>query len=92
MLKSLNHKGLAELFTTGRSAKIPKHFQARVMRQLDALDNASRPDDMNVPGWGFHSLKGFRPTRYAVSVNGPWRLTFEFDGLDACRVDFEQYH
>jgi proteic killer suppression protein len=25
-------------------------------------------------------------------VNGPWCITFEFDGSDAHRVDFEQYH
>ncbi|RUZ51255.1 plasmid maintenance system killer, partial [Mesorhizobium sp. M7A.F.Ca.CA.004.05.2.1] len=27
-----------------------------------------------------------------VHVNGPWCITFEFDGKDAARVDFEQYH
>jgi proteic killer suppression protein len=25
-------------------------------------------------------------------VNGPWCITFEFEGGDAFRVDFEQYH
>ncbi len=25
-------------------------------------------------------------------VHGPWCLTFEFEGTDAYRVDFEQYH
>ncbi|WP_245442580.1 type II toxin-antitoxin system RelE/ParE family toxin [Mesorhizobium hawassense] len=35
---------------------------------------------------------GFEPTRYTVHVNGPWCITFEFDGEDAARVDFEQYH
>jgi len=27
-----------------------------------------------------------------VHVNGPWCITFEFDGENAMRVDFEQYH
>jgi proteic killer suppression protein len=30
--------------------------------------------------------------RYAISVNGPWRITFEWQGEDAFRVDLEQYH
>jgi proteic killer suppression protein len=43
------------------------------------------------PGFDFHALRGFKPTRYSVHVNGPWCITFEFDNGDACRVDFEQY-
>jgi proteic killer suppression protein len=33
-----------------------------------------------------------RPTRYTVHIDGPWCITFEFDGQDAARVEFEQYH
>ncbi|CDZ56480.1 Hypothetical protein NGAL_HAMBI2566_10300 [Neorhizobium galegae bv. orientalis] len=47
---------------------------------------------MNLPGFDFHALNGFDATRYTVHVNGPWCVTFEFDGRDAVRVDFEQYH
>lgn len=47
---------------------------------------------MDLPGFDFHPLKGFNPTRYTVHVNGPWCITFEFDANDAARVDFEQYH
>ena len=51
-----------------------------------------RPEEMNIPGFDFHSLRGFKPTRYSVHVNGPWCITFEFEDGDACRIDFEQYH
>jgi proteic killer suppression protein len=47
---------------------------------------------MNVPGWGFHPLKGKLDGHYAVSVNGPWRLTFGFEGQHAVLVDYQQYH
>ena len=50
------------------------------------------PQEMNIPGFDFHALRGFKPTRYSVHVNGPWCITFEFEDGDACRVDFEQYH
>jgi hypothetical protein len=45
-----------------------------------------------IPGFDFHALRGFKPTRYSVHVNGPWCITFEFEDSDACRIDFEQYH
>jgi toxin HigB-1 len=47
---------------------------------------------MNLPGFDFHALKDFAPTRYTVHVNGPWCVAFEFDSGGALRVDFEQYH
>jgi len=58
---------------------------------LDALDRARRPQDMMVPGFDFHALRG-RPLRYTVHINGPWCITFEFEKGNALRVDFEQYH
>lgn len=92
MILSFTHKGLAELFETGQTAKINKPFHARILARLDAMNVATKPGDMNVPGWNFHPLRGFVPTRYTVHVNGPWCLTFEFAGSDACRVNFEEYH
>ena len=46
---------------------------------------------MNVPGFNFHALHG-TPKRYTVPVNGPWCITFGWDGTDAIDVDPEQYH
>ena len=92
MVKTFKSKALADLFETGRSAKIDAKMQKRILLRLDRLDAAERPEDMNLPGFDFHALNGFNPTRYTVHVNGPWCITFEFDGQDAVRVDFEQYH
>lgn len=92
MLLSFRSKGLKELFETGRTAKIAKAMHARIVRRLDALDRATMPDDMNLPGFDFHPLQGFVPVRYSIHVNGPWCITFEFSDGDASRVDFEQYH
>jgi len=47
---------------------------------------------MKIQGFDFHSLRGFDPTRYTIHVNGPWCITFEFDGEDVGQLDFEQYH
>jgi proteic killer suppression protein len=64
----------------------------RILRRLDQLNDAESAQDMNQPGFDFHALKGYKPTRYTVHVNGPWCITFEFSGEDAVNVDFEQYH
>lgn len=92
MLKSFRSKALADLWSTGRTSKIDKKLHSRIMRRLDALEAAARPEDMNLPGFDFHSLRGFNPTRYTVHVNGPWCITFAFDGADAIQVDLENYH
>jgi hypothetical protein len=39
-----------------------------------------------------YPLRGFKPTRYSVHVNGPWCITFEFEDGDASRIAFEQCH
>lgn len=59
---------------------------------LDRLDASVGPNDMNIPGYKFHALKGSRKGHYAVSVSGNWRLTFAFDGQDAVNVNLEDYH
>ncbi|MGH8467428.1 MAG: type II toxin-antitoxin system RelE/ParE family toxin [Gammaproteobacteria bacterium] len=45
---------------------------------------------MNIPGFDPHLLHG-KPSRYAIKVNGPWRITFEWVDGDAWRVDLEQF-
>lgn len=61
------------------------------MTALNALHVASKLGDLNVPGFDPHRLRG-KPTRYAIKVNGPFRITFEWIDGDAWRVDLEQYH
>jgi proteic killer suppression protein len=92
VIRTFRSKGLAELWSTGQTGKIQSTLHARILIRLDRLDVAVTPREMNVPGFDFHALRGFNPTRYSVHVNGPWCMTFEFDNGDAYRVDFEQYH
>lgn len=91
MIRTWRHKGLKGLFEAGTTAKVRQDQHRRCLRILDALNEAENPEDMNVPGWNFHVLQG-RPKRWAVAVNGPWRITFEFERGDALNVTLEQYH
>lgn len=92
MITSFRHKALAELFETGKSSKIDGKLHKRILVRLDRLNVAESAEEMNLPGFNFHALRGYDPIRYTVHVNGPWCITFEFDGNDAALVDFEQYH
>ena len=60
--------------------------------QLLALDTATSINDMDVPGFNLHLLKGSDKDRWSVWVNGNWRVTFEFREGDAFILDYEDYH
>jgi proteic killer suppression protein len=92
LIRSFKSKPLADLWSSGRSAKVDSRLHKRILARLDRLDVAVRPEEMHLPGFDFHALKGFSPTRYSVHVNGPWCITFAFESGDAVRVDLEQYH
>lgn len=91
MIKSWRHKGLKELFETGSSRKVRQDQRKRVLRRLDVLDQAASLKEIDIPGFDLHELHG-KPRRWAIAVNGPWRVTFEWAGGDAFEVDLEQYH
>ncbi len=60
--------------------------------QLSALDTAQVIDDMDVPGFKLHPLKGKLRGRWSVSVSGNWRITFEFREGNAFVLNYEDYH
>lgn len=92
MIRSFRHKGVERFFRTGSKAGIQAAHSSRLARQLAALEAAKAAADMNVPGWGFHALKGQLANHWIVSVNGNWRLTFSFEDGDAVLVDYQDYH
>ncbi|MDR2241031.1 MAG: type II toxin-antitoxin system RelE/ParE family toxin [Zoogloeaceae bacterium] len=92
MIRTFKHKGLERFFRNGDRRGIIAKSEARIERMLDRLDVSVTPEDMNIPGYKFHSLSGNRKGVYAVTVTGNWRMTFRFDGEDAMDIDLEGYH
>jgi proteic killer suppression protein len=92
VIRTFKSKPLADLWAKGHSSKIDSRLHTRILRRLEALNATTTAEGMNVPGYDFHALRGFRPTRYTIHVNGPWCITFEFRDGDVFQVDFEQYH
>jgi len=60
--------------------------------QLLALDTAQEIDDMDIPGFKLHSLKGKLKGPWSISVSGNWRITFEFRDGNPFVLDYEDYH
>jgi proteic killer suppression protein len=92
VIVSWEHKGLKAFFETDSKKGINAAHANKIRRQLDTLDAAADVADMNIPGWRLHELAGNRAGTWAVDVNGPWRITFQFRDGNAYVVDYEQYH
>ncbi|WP_163576306.1 type II toxin-antitoxin system RelE/ParE family toxin [Halomonas faecis] len=92
MIVSFRHKGLRRFFETGTTAGIQSQHARRLRMQLAALDTAASVEDMDIPGFRLHRLKGRDKKRWSIWVNGNWRLTFEFRDGNAHVLDYEDYH
>jgi proteic killer suppression protein len=92
MIRSIRHKGLRRYYETGSTSGIQTAHAVRLRMQLTALDTAQTIQDMDIPGYRLHSLKGKLKERWSISVSGNWRLTFEFKDGDVYLLDYEDYH
>lgn len=92
MIKSFKHKGLKKFFERGDCSGIQSKHEKKLRLQLAALDTATIIEDMDLPGYNLHPLKGQRKDCWSIVVNGNWRITFEFENGDAYIVNYEDYH
>lgn len=92
VIKTFSHRGIERFFRDDDRRGINAQQSERIARLLDRLDVVPAAEDMNIPGWDFHELKGKRRGDYAVKVSGNWRITFRFEAGDAWDVNLEDYH
>ncbi len=92
MIKSFKHKGLKKFYETGSKAGIQAKHERKLRMQLAAIDTATIVDDIDLPGFKLHPLKGDRDGIWSITVNGNWRITFEFVDGNAYILNYEDYH
>lgn len=92
MIKSFRHRGLGRFFESRTARGIQAAHTLKLRLQLAALDTATCIEDMDVPGYRLHQLKGARKGIWSITVNGNWRITFEFSEGNAYSVDYEDDH
>jgi addiction module HigA family antidote len=89
VIRSFRDKALKRFFATGDGRRLSVQNTRRIANSLRALDDASRPEDMNLPGFRFHALVGREKGRYAVNASRNWRITFGWIDGDAVDLDLE---
>ena len=92
MITGFRHKGLEAFYKTGTTRGIQAAHAAKLRRILALLDVATGPDALNIPSFKLHQLKGELKGFWSIWVNGNWRITFRFTGLDVELVSYIDYH
>jgi proteic killer suppression protein len=92
MIKTFKHKGLELFFYTDDYSGIQAKHRKKLKLQLLALDTAEVIEDMDLPGYTLHKLKGTRKDSWSITVSGNWRITFQFENGNAYIVNYEDYH
>jgi len=92
VIRSFRHKGLNRLFEDGDRKLIRPDLVAKIENILFVLNRAKTSDNMNLPGFRLHPLKGDLKGFWSVTVRANWRIVFRFVGPDAADVDLIDYH
>jgi proteic killer suppression protein len=93
MIKSFRDDRTEDIFEGRNVRRIDKKLAKRARIRLGYLNYATKLEDLYFPPSNrFHALQGFKPTRYAIRVNKPWRISFEWSENHAFDVYFEDYH
>ena len=79
MIKSFTHKGLRKFYESDSKQGIQAQHASKLRMQLAALDSAFSIEDLDIPGYRLHQVKGGRKGIWSISVSGNWRITFEFN-------------
>jgi proteic killer suppression protein len=92
VIQGFRHKGLRRFFEAGTTAGIQAEQGRKLRLQLAALHSAGVVEDLDLPGYRLHLLKGADKGRWAIWVNANWRLTFVFREGHVFELDYEDYH
>ena len=92
MIRTLRHRGLKRLYERGDLGKVRADQAERIKLALADLDEASRPSDLDLPGYRLHPLRGERKGFWSISISANWRIVFRFEEGDAYDVDLVDSH
>ncbi len=70
MIKSFQHKASGSFYETGSTRGIRADHGKRLARMLQFLDRAQVANDLDIPGWRLHPLKGELDGYWSLEVSG----------------------
>lgn len=89
---SFQHKGLRKFYETGTKKGIRASHEIKLKMILVALDTAETADELDLPAFYLHTLKGDLKGYLSIKVNGNWRVIFKFIGNNVELIDYLDYH
>ena len=92
MIRSFRHRGLRRLYERDDPSRIGADQLDRTTLALADLDAASKPSELDLPGYRLHPLTGERKGLWSISISGNWRITFRFEDGDVYDIDLVDYH
>jgi proteic killer suppression protein len=92
MIRSFKHRGLKRLYERDDRSGIRADLVDTVQEILTVLDDANTPQDLNLPGYRLHPLKGDLKGYWSVTVRANCRIIFRFQEADAFDVELTDYH
>ncbi len=92
MIISFQHKGLRKFYETGSKQGIVTAHKTKLQMILFALDIAEAPEELDLPAFSLHALKGDLQDFWSIKVNGNWRVIFRFTANDVELLDYLDYH
>ncbi len=92
MILGFRHRGLKRLYERGDRSRISPQLVDQAEDILGLLDMAKNPEDMNLPGYRLHRLRGNLRGYWSITVSGNWRIVFRFEGGNAFDIDLIDYH
>ena len=92
MIRGFKHRGLKRLYERDDRSGIRPDLRDTVQEILTLLDDAMTVQELNLPGYRLHPLKGGLKDFWSVTVRANWRIVFRFEGADAFDVELIDYH
>ena len=92
MIRGFRHKGAQTVVRKGEAKGVRADHVDKVENILAVLNRARKPEDMNLPGFRLHRLKGDLKDFWSVTARANWRVIFRFEQGDAYDVDYIDYH
>ena len=92
MIRRFRHRGLRGLYEDDDRREVNPQHADKITRMLARLDVATRPEQMDLPGFRLHPLKGELAGYWSITVRANWRIIFRFEQDDATDVDLIDYH
>ena len=92
MIRSFKSRALRRLMQRGDARRIDPGHRDAVRDILARLNASADPNDMDLPGFRLHPLKGDLAGFWAVTVRANWRIVFRFEDGHALDVDYLDYH